>query len=78
MNGSADLRECPEEEQVSEEAMIPLLLQNKPPVELETDGLPDLHLRPESVSCLHSLSRIFNLCVRNFILRITISLTFFV
>ena len=35
--------------------VIPLLMQNKPPVELSDDKLNDLEIRPEQVSIPYSL-----------------------
>ena len=50
---NVDLQESQQSGESEEGPVIPLLLQNKPPVDEEAnnrDELADLHLRPEAVS----------------------------
>ena len=62
---NVDLQESQQSGESEEGPVIPLLLQNKPPVDEEAndrDELADLHLRPEPVSdwtCMYSPTDLF-------------------
>ena len=53
------LNKTADTDEVNEGLVIPLIMQNKPPVELEDDKLSDLPFRPDEVNRYYIMLGIF-------------------